>query len=117
MQIGFISLGIASIIATVLGFQFDNLVNAHGRDSNITAKYGEQFLGMSWASAGLMLVGSITSSVFLLVDHRRSGGYVSPFEDDDLHHHYHEPDETGGQKILEDSESDRMSRASKRTAA
>lgn len=83
----------------------------------MTAKYGEQFLSMSWASTGLMLVGSITSLVFLLVDHRRSRGYVPPIEHDDDHHHYHEADETDEQKILEDSESDRMSKASKRTAA
>ncbi|KAF7177399.1 hypothetical protein CNMCM7691_005604 [Aspergillus felis] len=71
LLIGFISLSIASIVATVIAFQFVDLVNYHGKNSGVTARYGNQFLGMTWAAVGLLLVGGIASLLFVLVDRSR----------------------------------------------
>jgi hypothetical protein len=58
--LGALSISIASIIATVIAFEFVALINAHGDGSNVSAQYGEKFLGMTWASTALLLVGSIS---------------------------------------------------------
>ncbi|CAG7961027.1 unnamed protein product [Penicillium olsonii] len=58
MVLGSLCVNVASIIATVLAFEFVDLINAHGKGSNVSAKYGEKLLGMTWAAAGLLLVGS-----------------------------------------------------------
>ncbi|KAK1148630.1 hypothetical protein N8T08_008515 [Aspergillus melleus] len=69
---GFIMISIASIVATVIMFQFVNLVNYHGETSDVTAQYGRKFLAMSWAAAGLLLVGSVASLAMVLVDRGRA---------------------------------------------
>lgn len=51
----------------MLAFEFVALINAHGEGSNVSARYGDKFLGMTWASAGLLLVGSIGSFVNVFV--------------------------------------------------
>lgn len=66
-QLGALSLSIASIVATVIAFEFVDLINAHGDGSNVSAKYGDKFLGMTWAAAGLLLVGSISSFINVFV--------------------------------------------------
>lgn len=77
LQLGALSISIASIIATVLAFEFVALINAHGDGSNVSARYGDKFLGMTWASAGLLLVGSFGSFMNGFV---RSGGAHAPHE-------------------------------------
>lgn len=72
-QLASLSISIASIIATVIAFEFVALVNAHGDGSNVSARYGEKFLGMTWASAGLLLAGSIASFINIFVR-----GYEEP---------------------------------------
>lgn len=57
----------ASIIATVIAFEFVALVNAHGEGSSVSAKYGEKLLGMTWAATGLLLVGSVACFVNVFV--------------------------------------------------
>ncbi|KGO76926.1 Actin cortical patch SUR7/pH-response regulator PalI [Penicillium italicum] len=57
--LGAFSISIASIIATVIAFEFVALINAHGKGSNVSAHYGEKFLGMTWAAVGLLLAGSV----------------------------------------------------------
>lgn len=116
-QLAFISFSIASIIATVLAFQFVRLVNSHGRVSDISAKYGTQFLGMTWAAVGMLLLGSITSLLFVLLDHsisRRPGSeYIPPDEQHDDSSSHHEPDETHAPKGVEvdaHSESDHLTK-------
>lgn len=51
----------------MIALEFVALINAHGEGSNVSAKYGDKFLGMTWASAGLLLLGSIACfiNVFL----------------------------------------------------
>lgn len=93
----------------VIAFQFVHLINSHGRESGVSAIYGEQFLGMTWAAVGLLLVGSVTSLMFVLVDHGRPGpGYVPPVE----HDGQREGPEGYEHKEAEgDSKSDRFSKA------
>lgn len=64
---------------------------------------------MTWGAVGLLLVGSATSLVFVLVDHGRpEPGYVPPVEHDGQHEgsEGHEHKEVEG-----DSEPDRLSKA------
>jgi hypothetical protein len=42
----------------VLAFEFVALINAHGKGSNVSAVYGDKFLGMTWAAVSLLIVGS-----------------------------------------------------------
>ncbi|KAJ5907555.1 hypothetical protein N7495_000237 [Penicillium taxi] len=65
LMLGWFSITISSIIASIIAFEFVGLINAHGDGSNVSAKYGERFLGMTWASAALLLLGSIVSFVNL----------------------------------------------------
>ncbi|KAJ6108539.1 hypothetical protein N7523_009862 [Penicillium sp. IBT 18751x] len=67
MVLGALSISIASIIATVIAFEFVALINAHGDGSDVSAQYGEKFLGMTWASTALLLVGSISCFVNVFV--------------------------------------------------
>ncbi|KAJ5787551.1 Actin cortical patch SUR7/pH-response regulator PalI [Penicillium paradoxum] len=67
LMLGTLSTSIASIIATVLAFEFVALINAHGKGSNVSAQYGEKFLGMTWAATGLLLVGSVACFVNVFV--------------------------------------------------
>ncbi|KAJ5569727.1 uncharacterized protein N7459_009157 [Penicillium hispanicum] len=67
LVLGSLSISIASIIATVIAFEFVALINAHGDGSNVTARHGDKFLGMTWAATGLLLVGSIASFVNVFV--------------------------------------------------
>ncbi|KAJ5738811.1 hypothetical protein N7493_001966 [Penicillium malachiteum] len=67
LVLGSLSMSIASIIATVVAFEFVALINAHGDGSNVSARYGDKFLGMTWAAAGLLLAGSIASFVNVFV--------------------------------------------------
>ncbi|KAJ5474369.1 Actin cortical patch SUR7/pH-response regulator PalI [Penicillium sp. IBT 31633x] len=71
-EFGFLMLGsfstcIASIIATVIAFDFVALLNAHGKGSNVSAQYGEKFLGMTWAAVGLLLAGTAACFVNVFV--------------------------------------------------
>lgn len=61
-------LSITSIIATVIAFQFVDLINSHGESSNVSAMYGRTFLGMTWGAAGLLLLGSIASLIMVMLD-------------------------------------------------
>ncbi|KAA8650578.1 SUR7/PalI family protein [Aspergillus tanneri] len=67
LLLSFVMISIASIITTVIAFQFVNLINYHGEEAGVTAKYGSQFLAMTWAAAGLLMVGSVTSLADVLL--------------------------------------------------
>jgi hypothetical protein len=71
-------MSIASIIATVVAFEFVALINAHGDGSNVSASYGSKFLGMTWAAAGLLLAGSIVSLINVI-----RGPHVEPPKDEE----------------------------------
>ena len=55
-QLGFLALGIASAIVTVIMYKVTNAVNDHGNDVGVAAKKGTTFLGMTWAATILMLL-------------------------------------------------------------
>jgi hypothetical protein len=61
-----------------MAFQFVALINAHGEGSNVSANYGEKFLGMTWAAAGLLLAGSVACFVNVFV----RGQAAAPVEKD-----------------------------------
>ncbi|KAK9847747.1 hypothetical protein MYU51_018243 [Penicillium brevicompactum] len=67
IMLGSLSVSVASIIATVIAFEFVALINAHGKGSNVSAKYGEKLLGMTWAAVGLLLVSSVACFVNVFV--------------------------------------------------
>ncbi|MCJ1286711.1 hypothetical protein MMC26_006057 [Xylographa opegraphella] len=52
----FLSLGIASAIATVTSVKVVNAINHYGSDIGVAAYQGFTFLGMTWAATILMLV-------------------------------------------------------------
>ncbi|KAJ5776840.1 hypothetical protein N7520_000086 [Penicillium odoratum] len=81
LVLGCLSINIASIIATVVAFEFVALINAHGDGSNVSASYGSKFLGMTWAAAGLLLAGCIASFVNVFV--RGSHVEVAPAPKDE----------------------------------
>ncbi|KAL5359830.1 SUR7/PalI family-domain-containing protein [Aspergillus floccosus] len=76
LLLSFMMFSIASIISTVIAFQFVDLINSHGESANVTAEYGRTFLGMTWAAAGLTLVGSIASLTMVMLDRLRPGAAV-----------------------------------------
>ncbi|UDD64376.1 hypothetical protein AFCA_011611 [Aspergillus flavus] len=78
LMLSFTMLSIPSIIATVVALQFVSLINRHGEESGVTARYGHQFLGMTWAAVGLLLVGSTVSLLTVLVDRNRSADQYEP---------------------------------------
>lgn len=64
---------------------------------------------MTWGAVGLLLVGSATSLVFVLVDHGRpEPGYVPPVEHDGQHEG---PEVLEHKEAEEDSGPDRLSKA------
>ena len=82
-QVGFTSLGIASIIVSAMSFEFVDLVNYHGKESGVTAKYGRKFLGLAWSATTLLLTGSILSFMFATMGPGVSGAgaHSAPKED------------------------------------
>ena len=62
----------------MIAFQFVNLVNYNGKHSGVTARYVNQFLGMTWAAVGLLLVGGIASLLLVLVDRSRPDPRIEP---------------------------------------
>ncbi|KAJ5273113.1 hypothetical protein N7478_008238 [Penicillium angulare] len=79
-----LSMNIASIITTVIAFEFVALINAHGHGLDVSARYGEKFLGMTWAAAGLLLVGSIASFVNVFVRETRAEAPPPSKDEEDL---------------------------------
>lgn len=63
-----------------MSFEFVSLINYHGEASGVSAKYGHQFLGMTWAAVALVLFSSITSGVFAVMNRGQSGPIFSPEE-------------------------------------
>ncbi|PYH75856.1 hypothetical protein BO82DRAFT_396557 [Aspergillus uvarum CBS 121591] len=82
MMLSFVMLGISSIIATVVAFQFVKLVSYHGQDAGVTAEYGPQFLSLTWAATGLYLIGGTTGLVMVLIDRSRPPVDNVPYDND-----------------------------------
>ncbi|KAF2718819.1 hypothetical protein K431DRAFT_252492 [Polychaeton citri CBS 116435] len=54
--LAFLSLGIASAIATTVAVQAAKLVNRHGNGVGISASEGRKFIALTWTATGLVLV-------------------------------------------------------------
>lgn len=61
--LSFLSLGIASAIATAIMAKATDAINKYGDDIGVSATRGDRFLGMSWGATAAMLVASIVSIV------------------------------------------------------
>ena len=42
-----------------MSFEFVKLIDIHGHKAGVMAEYGPRFLGLSWASMAVLLVGSL----------------------------------------------------------
>lgn len=78
--LAFLTLTIASILATIVIVKAVNALNEYGDDIGVSATRGNLFIGMTWAAAGLMLIATVVSTV-QLVRGRKSGGYISEMKD------------------------------------
>lgn len=58
-QIAFLSLGIASGVATALASKFTKDINKFGKPIGVSASKGKEFLALTWVATALMLLGSL----------------------------------------------------------
>jgi phosphoribosylformylglycinamidine (FGAM) synthase-like enzyme len=63
MQLGFLSLGIASAIATAAMVKVVHAVNKYGNDIGIAATKGTTFLGLTWGATAAMLLAACLSTI------------------------------------------------------
>lgn len=54
--LAFIAIGLASALVTAVMIKGTDVINQHGNDIGVEAKWGAKFLGLTWAATGLMLV-------------------------------------------------------------
>ena len=59
------------------------MINAHGKGSNVSAKYGDKFLGMTWAATGLLLLGSIACFINVFVRNTVAVAEAPPKEEEE----------------------------------
>jgi flagellar biosynthesis protein FliR len=69
-QLSFLSLGIASAIATAIMVKATNAINKYGEPIGVSATKGTVFLGMAWGATAAMLVASIVAVAQVLASHR-----------------------------------------------
>jgi hypothetical protein len=67
----FLVLAIASIVITVVGVKGSNIINKYGDEIGVEANRGNGYLGLTWASTGLMLVASVIGLVGLCGSRKR----------------------------------------------
>lgn len=77
-----LALIVGSALATIVMVKAVEAINKYGNDIGISATKGNLFLGMTWASVGLMLIATVISIV-QLIRGRRHGAYVS-----EMHENY-----------------------------
>lgn len=68
VQLSFVSLGVASSVASILSVKFVELINRHGQGSGISATTGHKFLGMTWSAVGLLFLTVVITVVTLPSD-------------------------------------------------
>lgn len=80
--LAFLSIGAASAVATVVIVKAVDALNHYGNDIGISATRGNQFMAMTWAATGLMLIALIVSLVQLCVGRRDGrGSYISQMKE------------------------------------
>jgi len=72
VQLAFLTLGIASAIATTIIVKAVNAINKYGDSIGLAAYKGGTFLAMTWAATAVMLLAAVTSIVQCCTPRRRS---------------------------------------------
>lgn len=77
--LAFITMGIASAIATAIGAKGASIINKYGHEIGIAANKGTKFLILTWVATGLMRIGTFVWC-FACISHRRGsrGPHVGP---------------------------------------
>ncbi|EXJ80026.1 hypothetical protein A1O3_08312 [Capronia epimyces CBS 606.96] len=73
--LAFVTLGIASAIATAIIVKAVEVINKYGDDIGIAAYRGSRFLGMTWGATAVMLLASIVSVAQCCTGGRRRERY------------------------------------------
>jgi len=71
LQLAFLTIGIASGLATAVIVKAVDTINKYGHDIGIAGYKGARFLGMTWAATGVMLLASMLSIAQCCVGRRR----------------------------------------------
>jgi hypothetical protein len=69
--VAFLALGIASALVTAIMVKGSNAINKYGREIGVEANRGNNFLAITWAATGAMLLAIIIWSLECCVGHRR----------------------------------------------
>lgn len=75
--LAFITIGIASALATAVGVKGAEVVNKYGGEIGVEARKGKGFLIMTWVATGLMFLGTFVWC-FAFFRGRRGGPRVGP---------------------------------------
>lgn len=75
--LAFITIGIASALATAVGVKGAEIVNKYGGEIGIAASKGKGFLILTWVSTGCMFLGTFVWC-FAFFEGRRGGPRVGP---------------------------------------
>jgi len=57
--LAFLTLGIASAIATAVGVKGNNIIDKYGKSIGVSADRGNGFMGLTWAATGLMVLAAL----------------------------------------------------------
>jgi len=72
-NLAFLSLGIASAIATAIATKSSNIINKYGADIGIAAYRGSKYMAMTWAATALAFVAALAWVVEFCLGRKRSG--------------------------------------------
>lgn len=72
--LAFITIGVASAIATAIAVKGASIINKYGNEIGIAANKGTKFLVLTWVATGLMIIATFTWC-FALFSHRRSESF------------------------------------------
>lgn len=70
-SLAFLSLGIASAVATAVAVKAADAVNEHGAQVGVSARKGAKFLVLTWVATGLCFLMMCVWGVECVVGHRR----------------------------------------------
>jgi len=72
-NLAFLSLGIASAIATAIAIKSSNVINKYGADIGIAAYKGGKYLAMTWAATALAFIAALAWVVEFCLGRKRRG--------------------------------------------
>lgn len=76
--LAFLAIGLASALTTAVMIKGTGIINQHGNDIGLEAKWGSKFLGLTWAATALMFVVVVAWIVEVCVGRRQKnrGSYA-----------------------------------------